>query len=936
MRLPGRQCIQRRGRSLVVVHAIEVFLQFVAVFLSVRFVALKRLGPHWLLVSAALIFMAATGIADIPVAPAVPALLARLQPRDAIELAISVLLAAGFSLTERWFAFKERLEGRVRLIADVDRSLVGLLDEDKILSAVCEGMTRGKVYSLAWVGDGEPDGAVRVVRSAGEGKGLLSRINARWDDSPDGQGPAGTSLRTGKPCVVARIGEDPRMAEGKTAAAEFGLRSCASVRIDAGPDSRVVLTLYSRLRNAFDPVEMEAISALAGRLGAAITGARRHALFVSAKTAYDDLLGTQRDGVVCVRGGRIVRANEAAAAILGYDDPRDLAGSDPAAILDDPDGNPKVRSLLQYGEPGTDRFACEAIVRRKDGATFFAELSANWVPRPDGPKAEGNAAWNPEMKGPLGMIVIRDISRRKQALEDVRRERDFTEKILGVVGAVVVLLGPDGDILLVNPHCEDVTGYRAADVMGRRMADALLPPSAHQAFRNAFTDAWTGRVPASVEYPLITKTGQMREVVWNHAALVGPSGKVTSVIAAGIDLTDRRRLEAQVVGMQKMEAVGTLAGGVAHDFNNILTGILGNLDLARKSLPDGSPVAESVQEAIRASERAAVLIRQLLEFSRRSPQERRAVGLKKVFREVVHLFSETIDRRIEVSWTAPDELWPAAADVNQVHQVLMNLCVNARDAILERLESGGAGDAPTGGYGIRLSAENATVDDAYRRSYPYARTGDFVLVTVSDNGAGMDGATQRRVFEPFFTTKKLGRGTGLGLSTVYGIVKQHDGWINMESVPGEGTVFSVYFPRAGAAEEAESASVEPPATPPGRERILFVDDEAMIRELGRRVLENAGYTVTTAADGRQALDIFVRERARLDLVILDVTMPLLSGLEVLERMRELDPGVRVILSSGYPSGPRLNGPREARPAAFLQKPYRPDALSRVVRDVLDS
>ena len=912
-----------------------VLLQFVAVFLSIRFVILKRLGPQWLLVSAALIFVGVMGIAEIPVSSAVPIRASTFGIREELEIAISLLLAAGFSLTERWFVFKERLEGRFRLIADVDRSLVGLLDEEKILSAVCEGMTRGEAYRLAWIGYGEPDGSVKVARSAGPGEGLLSKINVRWDDSPEGRGPAGRSMRTGEPCVVNRIGEDPGMEEGRAAAAKFGLRSCASLRIDAGPDSRVVLTLYSKSRNAFDAVEMEAISALAGRLGAAILGARRHALFVCAKNAYDDLLKTQRDGIVCVRGGKIVRVNPAAASILGYADARELLGRDPAMILNDPAGQPKVRSLLQCGEPGTDRVASEAVVRRRDGSTFFAELSVSWVPRPDRPKTDGLPAWTPEMRGPLGMIVVRDISRRRQTMEEIRRERDFTAKVLGIVGALVVQLGPGGEILLVNRQCEEVTGYAAADVTGRRMEDVLLPDSARSLFRNAFVDALTGRVPTNVEYPLLTKTGELRLVVWTHAAVVGPTGTAISVVAAGVDLTDRRRLEEQVVGMQKMEAVGTLAGGIAHDFNNILTGVLGNLDMVRKSLPAGSPVSDPVQEAIRASERAAVLIRQLLEFSRRSPLERRAVDIRKVLREVVYLFSETIDRRIEVAWTAPGDLWPATADGNQLHQVLMNLCVNARDAILERLEAGGGNDAPPGGYAIRLAAANASIDDAYCRTFPYARPGDYVLLTVSDNGSGMDAVTQRRVFEPFFTTKKLGRGTGLGLSTVYGIVKQHDGWINMESAPGKGTVFTVYFPRAVVPVGAEVSPEDVPAPRPGKEWILFVDDEAMIRNLGRKVLEGAGYTVITASDGREALDIFTRDRARLDLVILDMTMPLLSGLEVLARMRAFDPAVRVILSSGYPIESGYAGPIEARPAAFLQKPYRADALSRVVRDVLD-
>ncbi|MGE5190106.1 MAG: PAS domain S-box protein [Gemmatimonadota bacterium] len=922
----------------LIAKAVTALLQFAAVILSVRFVVMKRLGYHWLLVSAALAFMGFVGVAEIPVAPVLQTAADHRSPyaiHDAIELAISLLLAAGFVLTERWFLLKERLEGRFRLIAEVDRSLVGLLDEEKILSEVCDGMTRGREYRLAWIGRAAPGGSVEVVRSAGDGQGLLAKIDVRWDESPEGRGPAGSCLRTGEACVVDRIGEDPRMAEGEAAAAAFGLRSCASVRVDVGGGPPTVLTLYSAKRNAFDAVEMGAISALAGRLGAAVVGARRHALFVSAKNAYDDLLRTQRDGIICVRGGKIVRVNPAAVSILGYNDATGLLGGDPAVILDDPDGDPDVRSLLRRGDPGAGRFACEAVVRRGNGGTFVAEIAATWLPRPDGLRAEGPSGWTPEMQGPLGMFVIRDITRRKEAMEDLRGERDLRGKILGIVGALVVQLGPEGEILLVNRQCEEVTGYRAGELAGRRWEDVLLPASARSPFRVAFANALAGGIPANVEYPLLTKSGETRLVAWSHAAVAGPAGKARSVIAAGIDFTDRRRLEEQVVGMQKMEAVGTLAGGIAHDFNNILTGILGNLDIARKALPDGVPASEAVHEAIRASERAAVLIRQLLEFSRRSPLERRAVDVAKVLREVVHLFSQTIDRRIAVGWTAPDDLWLAAADVNQTHQVLMNLCVNARDAVLERLEAGGGNDAPPGGYAIRLAAESAVVGDAYCRAHKYARPGEYVLLTVSDNGTGMDEATQRRVFEPFFTTKKLGRGTGLGLSTVYGIVKQHDGWINMESAPGKGTVFSVYLPRAVAATAADASSEDAPAVRAGRERILFVDDEEMIRNLGRRILERDGYTVVTASDGREALDIFASERAALDIVILDMTMPLLSGLEVLERMRALDPGVRVILSSGYPVESGYAGSIGARPAAFLQKPYRPEALSRLVRDVLD-
>jgi len=390
-------------------------------------------------------------------------------------------------------------------------------------------------------------------------------------------------------------------------------------------------------------------------------------------------------------------------------------------------------------------------------------------------------------------------------------------------------------------------------------------------------------------------------------------------------------LEKQMIEMQKMEAVGTLAGGIAHDFNNILTGILGSLDLARGFVPPGSPASVPIAECIKASERAAQLVRQLLDFSRRAPTECRPVDLGNVAREVVALFSQTIDRRIEVTCSIADDLLPAFVDPNQVHQVLMNLCVNARDAVMESLEAvEKSGGRPLTGYWIYTRAENVEVDDDYCRIFPYARKGRYIRLSIGDNGAGMDEATQRRVFEPFFTTKKMGRGTGLGLSTVYGIVKQHNGWINLESRTGRGTTFCVYFPEAtGLSEEAPALQDAAPSGR-GKETVLFADDEDLIRDLGRQVMEMHGYTVFLAEDGLRAIEIYRANRKKIDLVVLDLTMPQRSGMEALRAIRNLDPGVRVILSSGSPPSDPVPG------TTFLPKPYRAEMLAKAVRAALDA
>jgi two-component system cell cycle sensor histidine kinase/response regulator CckA len=288
-----------------------------------------------------------------------------------------------------------------------------------------------------------------------------------------------------------------------------------------------------------------------------------------------------------------------------------------------------------------------------------------------------------------------------------------------------------------------------------------------------------------------------------------------------------------------------------------------------------------------------------------------------------------------VSLSAAADLWLADVDSTQVHQVVMNLCVNARDAIMERLEGGEEGFPETDGMVIRVCVENAAIGEEYCRLYPFARPGEYVVLSIEDNGVGMDEATQRRVFEPFFTTKSLGRGTGLGLSTVYGIVKQHEGWITLESERGVGTTFRCYLPRSADLPEEEEAVPATKGHRNGKETILLVDDEEMIRDLGKQILTMEGYTVITAVDGREAVELFLAGVGTIDLVLLDLTMPRMSGLEVLERIRKVDPTVKVVLSSGYRAEEAHDPERLAGASAFLSKPYRVDVLSRTIRDVLD-
>ena len=909
---------------LPAIQFVSAFFQFISAWQSVLFLTTGRLGRVWSLVSLALFLKGLLSVWVIfssswsTVTPFTE------QPVVIAEFFISLLLAAGFLLTGQWFRFKERLEARFDLIAEVERSLVGVLEEKKVFSLVCGILSRTHGYRLAWIGAAESDGTIRVECSAGVAAEFLRGVALRWDDTPEGQPPPGNAVRTGGTIVASENGE--RLpAEWRAGCRRHGLVRCAAARIEQHGFPHKVLVVHADTA-AFDALETEALAAMARRVGSAIQGARRHEIFVNAKASYDELLRNQRDGVILVREGKVVRANPAAAEMLGYASPGLLFDADPVLILAEPDAVAGLRDNLRGPGKGEPRSEWEASLLRMDGSTFPGEIRITWAPRED-----RDESFVPKRSGPLGMIVLRDVAERVRVLRDLRKERDFSNRMLDISGGLVLQVSRAGEILLFNRQCEEVTGIAARDALGKTMWDLLIAESARDLHRDAIRGVAGGRTPPPLETVIVTAHALPRTIAWNHAPLHDGTGTVVSVIVTGIDVTERRQLEKQLIEMQKMEAVGTLAGGIAHDFNNILTGILGSLDLARGFVPPGSPASAPIAEGIKASERAVQLVRQLLDFSRRAPAECRPVNLGHVVREVTALFSQTIDRRIEVTSSIADDLLPAFVDPNQVHQVLMNLCVNARDAIIESLETGEkSGGRPLTGYWIYTRAENVEVDDDYCRIFPYARKGRYIRLSIGDNGAGMDEATQRRVFEPFFTTKKMGRGTGLGLSTVYGIIKQHNGWINLESRAGKGTTFCVYFPEATGLPEEATALPETAPSGRGKETVLFADDEELIRDLGRQVMEMHGYTVFLAEDGMRAIELFMSNREAIDLVVLDLTMPKQSGMEVLRAIRKIDPGARVLLSSGtFPAEP-VPG------TTFLPKPYRAEMLAKAVRSALDA
>jgi PAS domain S-box-containing protein/prepilin-type N-terminal cleavage/methylation domain-containing protein len=498
----------------------------------------------------------------------------------------------------------------------------------------------------------------------------------------------------------------------------------------------------------------------------------------------------------------------------------------------------------------------------------------------------------------------------------------------------------DGDLCFVaanRPFCEAV-GQSEQALLGKNDRDLYSETLARQHQEDDLTVLTTGQRLEREE--TVNQAGGWGEGANTPSRIVrtirtpvlDDSGAVVGVLGICWDVTEQRILEEQLRQAQKMEAVGQLAGGIAHDFNNLLTAILGNLSLILGRIPHGDPARSMVATAERASLRAADLTRQLLGFSRRTTLEPQPLDLRAAAYEVIGLLQRTIDPRIELVIRFKPDLWTIHADPGQINQVLMNLALNACDAM------------PEGGE-LSLEADNVVIGPGGRQvslsrieeagQHLHAREGEFVRLRIGDTGHGMSPEVRSRIFEPFFSTKEQGKGTGLGLAMAFGIVQQHKGWMECSTEVGVGTRFEIYLPRSQHGHPAAGVMVRRPPLPKGKETILVIDDEDTIRELTRNVLGQMGYRVLLASDGQEGVELFEQHRQAIDLVILDLRMPRLSGRDTFHQLRKLDPQVRVLVSSGYAADTTPFDEKD-RKLGFLPKPYRAEELLRAIREALRS
>ncbi|OGK79675.1 MAG: hypothetical protein A2X52_04825 [Candidatus Rokubacteria bacterium GWC2_70_16] len=538
------------------------------------------------------------------------------------------------------------------------------------------------------------------------------------------------------------------------------------------------------------------------------------------------------------------------------------------------------------------------------------------------------------LRNPQGEITHfvstgRDITERIRAEQRLRESEERFRQLAEHIREVFWLKTVDGSrILYVNPAWEEIWGRSCQSLYAE---PSSFLETVHPADRERVRAALPGQAAGEYdhEFRIVRPDGAIRWI-WARAFPVRDErGEVYRIAGCSEDITERKTAEEalresteQLRQAQKMEAMGRLAGGIAHDFNNLLTVILGRAELLLARLGGEETLARDVTLMKKTAERAAALTRQLLAFSRQQMLQPKIIDLRAIVAETAAMLRPLIGEHIELHLEAAPHPCPVMADPGQLEQVLMNLALNARDAM------------PGGG---QLTIETAAVElgEEYARRHLAIAPGPYVMLAVSDTGTGMDAETRARIFEPFFTTKEQGKGTGLGLATVYGIVKQSGGSIWVYSEPGHGTSFKVYLPRVPAGAKAAGADEPRPASGGGSETVLLVEDEEEVRTLAREILETAGYAVLEARDGRQATDLAERHSGPIHLLVSDVVMPGMSGADLVECLRPLHPELRLLFMSGYTDAALANHAALPPGAAFMEKPFTAATFTRTVREVLD-
>ena len=834
-----------------------------------------------------------------------------------------------------------RANRALKLLSSCNEALIHADKEDALLAKVCQIGVENGGYSMVWAGYPQHDAesSILPVAFGGEERGYFSEITLSWDERhPAGNGPEGRAIRTGQPVVCADTARDPGFAPWQAAAAARGYRGVVCLPLRHSGKAFGLLGLCTVDVIEPDPVETRLLQELADDLAFGIMTLRAR---VEREKLHEAVLAIARGVSVGVGAEVFERLTQHSVAALGahagFIAVAGPPGRQTAHTLSAIVGG-RVVENFEYplpGNPCADVLRGETCVVDRDARRRFPDggLLAGF-----GAEAYAGTPLVDAHGAVVGLSVVlfqRPVeqaafvrstlqifaSRAAGELERQRADAQVREQaaLLDAAHEAILVKDLEDGIIYWNKGAERLYGWTAREAVGQSSRVLLYKDTA--AFREAqhallSRGAWDGEMVNG------TKDGRELTVRVNWTLVLDAAGRPKSVLAINTDVTERKKLETQFLRSQRAESIGTLAGGIAHDLNNVLSPILMSVELLQGMATDETHRA--ILATVRSSaQRGADLVRQVLSFARGMEGRRVVVNLIHLTRDLVRVMQETFPKNIVIDFKSGGKLWTVTGDPTQLHQVVMNLCLNGRDAM------------PNGGR-LTIRLENVSLDETYAGMNAEARPGPYVAVVIQDTGTGIPPEIQERVFEPFFTTKEVGKGTGLGLSTSLGIVKSHGGFIQVSSALGKGARFEVHLPADPASEAADGESPEVARLPSGSgETILVVDDEEAIRTIAQHTLRRFGYQVLTASHGAEAVALYVRHQKEVAVVLTDMAMPIMDGPALIIALRSINPAVRVIGSSG-----RFSEGGEAKATGagvrfFLPKPYTAEAIMRLLRAVLD-
>ena len=811
-----------------------------------------------------------------------------------------------------------RLNRLHTVLSKTSDSVMHATDKQEMYETVCRIVVEDGLLRAAFIAErsAEP-GRARPVAACGKGLEYLRDREFVTSDGPQSRGTLGTAFSTGMQDVCNDIAGDPRMAPWWEVSRQLGFRATASFPIKLGGTTIAALVLGAGEVDYFKEDEVRLMSAVAAHLSFTLQALHKEDLRLQAAAALRESEGRFRSmfaaaaiGIAMTTPqGRFLRANATYCKMLGYSE-AELQMRDFASLThpDDLALNLELRDELLAGR--RESFVIEKRYLSKRGGILWTRASISATRTSSGEVSSF-------------IVVSEDITQHKQAETALRQSEERSRqismqlaKVLDFSLDVICTLDADGRFIQVSAACEKLWGFHPDELVGTSLLDRVHPEDRLMTDAAA-AEVMAGKPTIGFENRCVHKNGTITHITWSARW----SESDRSLFCVARDNTERRKLEEQFLRAQRMDSIGTLAGGIAHDLNNVLAPIMMSIDLLR--LPCATSRFQSMLTTIETSaRRGADMVQQILSFARGVEEQRAVIHAGPIIRDIQNLVVDTFPKNIRFHVELDPGLPPFFGDPTQMHQVLLNLCVNARDAM------------PAGG-GITLSAMGITVDETQAAAIPDARPGPYLQIKVADTGSGIPPEVLDQIFAPFFTTKEPGKGTGLGLSTVLGIVKNHGGFLRVHSLVDQGTVFTICLPVQLASGAAAAAAQEQPPPCGNGELILVVDDEAAVRAITQETLESFGYRVLTAADGTEAVALYAHHQADVDLVFTDMMMPVMDGPATIQVLLQMNPAVKIIAASG------LNSDAVAAKAAgmgvkdFLPKPYTSLALLMTLKRTLE-